>query len=248
MSSYDASFIRANWPAPSSVHAYVSTRVGGVSRHPFDSLNLGAHVQDDAGAVHENRYLFASFIDMPDSVTWLNQVHGTHVANLPCDDLPENADAAFTKVKDQVCAILTADCLPVFFCNESGSKVAVAHAGWRGLCEGVLESTLACFEGSDNVMVWLGPAIGPGAFEVGEEVRAAFIAVHPEAEIAFKAAQGENKWLGDLYLLARQRLMLAGVTQIYGGDYCTYTEDALFYSYRRDGKTGRMASVIWMDK
>lgn len=161
MSSNDASFIQPNWPAPTSVRAYVSTRIGGVSLKPFDSLNLGVHVQDNADAVKQNRHLFSSFIDMPNTVTWLNQVHGVHAVVLPCDDIPESADAAFSNVTNQVCAILTADCLPVFFCNKSGTQVAVAHAGWRGLCAGVLESTLECFDQKDDVMCWLGPAIGP---------------------------------------------------------------------------------------
>ncbi|MEP0073669.1 MAG: peptidoglycan editing factor PgeF [Marinomonas sp.] len=248
MSSHNESFICADWPAPVSVKAYVSTRLGGVSQAPFDSLNLGAHVQDEACSVQKNREIFASYIDMPETVIWLNQVHGTRTVSLPCDKLPESADAAFTGTKDQVCAVLTADCLPVFFCNESGSKVAVAHAGWRGLCEGVLESTLACFDDQDRVMAWLGPAIGPAAFEVGGEVKTAFMGVLPEAEQAFKATQGNDKWLGDLYLLAKQRLAAAGVKDVYGGNHCTYTNETLFYSYRRDGQTGRMASVIWIDQ
>ncbi|WP_421849030.1 peptidoglycan editing factor PgeF [Marinomonas sp.] len=246
MSSNTSSYICPNWPAPSSVRAYVSTRIGGVSRVPFDGLNLGLHVQDDPAAVMKNRQLFASYIDMPDSTTWLNQVHGTDVVNLPSNSLPESADAASSCSVNQVCAVLTADCLPVFFCNQTGTQVAVAHAGWRGLCAGVLESTLAQFDEKDSVMVWLGPAIGPDAFEVGGEVREAFISITPDAEAAFKPARKAGKWLGDLYLLAKQRLVTAGVTQICGGDYCTFTEEARFYSYRRDGKTGRMASVIWI--
>ncbi|WP_392386368.1 peptidoglycan editing factor PgeF [Marinomonas primoryensis] len=247
MSSHKSSFIRPNWPAPSSVCAYVSTRIGGVSCTPFDKLNLGVHVQDNSEAVIQNRHLFASFIDMPNSVIWLNQVHGTDVVKLPCNSLPKSADAAFSDALNQVCAVLTADCLPVFFCNQSGTQVAVAHAGWRGLCAGVLESTLAQFENKSSVMAWLGPAIGATAFEVGGEVRQAFMAWYPEAEEAFKATQASDKWLGDLYLLARQRLHAAGVTQVYGGDHCTFSDAENFYSYRRDGKTGRMASVIWID-
>jgi len=247
MSSHASSFICPNWPAPPSVRAYTSTRIGGVSCTPFNGLNLGIHVQDDPVAVMQNRHLFASYIDMPDSVAWLNQVHGTEVVILPCDPLPASADAAFSDTLNQVCAVLTADCLPVFFCNKSGTQVAVAHAGWRGLCAGVLESTLAQFADKSSVMVWLGPAIGATAFEVGSEVRDAFVEVLPEAKTAFKEARLTDKWLGDLYLLARQRLYAVGVTQVFGGDYCTFTDKTNFYSYRRDGKTGRMASVIWID-
>lgn len=246
MSSSASSFIKPTWPAPSSVRAYVSTRIGGKSDQPFDSLNLGLHVQDDPSVVLQNRHLFASYIDMPDSAIWLNQVHGTDVVSLPSNDVPENCDAAFSDVKNQVCAVLTADCLPVFFCNKSGTQVAVAHAGWRGLCSGVLEATLERFEDKRAVMVWFGPAIGPAAFEVGGEVREAFINVLPEAEAAFEATTGKDKWLGNLYLLAQQRLAAAGVTEFYGGDYCTFSDEAAFFSYRRDMKTGRMASVIWI--
>lgn len=247
MSSNALSYICPTWPAPISVRAYVSTRIGGVSSVPFDSLNLGLHVQDDPAAVQQNRQVFASHIGMPDSTIWLTQVHGTDVVSLPCESLPNSADAAVSNFANQVCAVLTADCLPVFFCNQAGTQVAVAHAGWRGLCDGVLESTLAKFDEPSHVMVWLGPAIGPDAFEVGGEVREAFMSVAMDAEAAFRPAQQQGKWLGDLYLLAKQRLFTAGVTQVYGGDYCTHTDEARFYSYRRDGKTGRMASVIWID-
>jgi YfiH family protein len=246
MSSNTSSYICPTWPAPSSIRAYVSTRIGGVSSALFNSLNLGLHVQDDPVSVTQNRQLFASYIDMPDSTTWLNQVHGTDVVRLPCESIPDSADAAVSSLANQVCAVLTADCLPVFFCNQAGTRVAVAHAGWRGLCAGVLESTLAQFDEIDSVMVWFGPAIGPNAFEVGGEVREAFMSIIPEAVAAFEPARKTGKWLGNLYLLAKQRLVAAGVTQIYGGDYCTFTDEAHFYSYRRDGKTGRMASVIWI--
>lgn len=246
--SSSSSFIRPNWPAPSKICAYVSTRIGGVSSPPFDSLNLGLHVQDDPVSVNQNRHIFTAKTGMPDSIVWLNQVHGTDVVTLPSASLPESADAAFSETLNQVCAVLTADCLPVFFCNASGTQVAVAHAGWRGLCAGILESTLAKFEDNSRVMVWLGPAIGASAFEVGGEVRAAFMAVHPNAQDAFKSVPASDKWLGDLYLLAKQRLCAAGVTQIYGGDYCTFSDETRFYSYRREGKTGRMASVIWIDE
>ena len=247
MPSNDVSFIKPNWPAPASVRAYVSTRLGGVSEMPFNSLNLGSHVNDDISHVQKNRQLFASYIAMPESIVWLNQVHGTDVVTLPCHALPDKADAAFSDTKQQVCAVLTADCLPVFFCNTAGTQVAVAHAGWRGLCSGVLESTLKCFDNPNDVMVWLGPAIGPNAFEVGEEVREAFVSILPEAKNAFQKSKEKGKWLADIYLLARQRLVAAGVNNIYGGDYCTVTDEERFFSYRRENKTGRMASVIWIN-
>ncbi|NLQ19140.1 peptidoglycan editing factor PgeF [Marinomonas sp. M1K-6] len=245
MSSHDFSYLQPDWPAPASVRAYVSTRIGGVSERPFTSLNLGAHVGDVAEHVAENRRLFAQVIGMPGSVQWLNQVHGTNVVSLPCHEVPSGADAAVSDQLNQVCTVLTADCLPVFFCDEAGTKVAVAHAGWRGLCAGVLEEVLKGFDEAEKVLVWLGPAIGPEAFEVGDEVREAFIAQQPEAQQAFVATEN-GKWLGNLYLLARQRLMAKGVERISGGEHCTFTDKARFYSYRRDGQTGRMASVIWL--
>ncbi len=248
MSANSASFILPTWPAPSSVCAYVSTRIGGVSGAPYDALNLGLHVQDDPVAVDQNRRLFASYIDMPDSAIWLNQVHGTEVVTLPCEYLPAAADAAMTRDVNQVCVVLTADCLPVFFCDQAGTQVAVAHAGWRGLCAGVLESTLAKFDDKSKVMVWLGPAIGPDAFEVGDEVKEAFVSVLSEAKEAFKPSGESGKWLGNLYMLAAQRLKKAGVEHIYGGDYCTFRDVERFYSYRRETVTGRMASVIWLDR
>ncbi|MGB3385109.1 MAG: peptidoglycan editing factor PgeF [Marinomonas sp.] len=239
--------IVASWPAPANVKAYTSTRQGGVSQGEFASLNLGAHVGDSEADVLANRRLFSSRVDMSDSLVWLNQVHGTYVVALPSVQSLIEADGAVTQQENQVCAVLTADCLPVFFCNKQGSQVAVAHAGWRSLCFGVLEETLAHFNGSDEILVWLGPAIGPAAFEVGGEVRAAFIEQQAEAEVAF-LSKGNGKWLGNLYLLAKQRLAAHGVTEVYGGDFCTYQNDDDFFSYRRSGKTGRMASVIWFEK
>ena len=239
--------IEANWPAPSHVRAFVSTRNGGVSQGAYNSLNLGAHVGDKPADVLENRVQFSHAIHMPDSLRWLNQVHGTEVIELPSriDDL--SADGAFTKQASQVCAVLTADCLPVFFCNKEGTRVAATHAGWRGLCNGILEQTLQNFPETEEVMVWLGPAIGPSHFEVGEDVKAAFVTKDAMAITAF-VPHVSGKWFADLYQLARQRLLAQGVTQIFGGDHCTFAESDTFYSYRRDGVTGRMASVIWFEE
>ena len=236
--------IAASWPAPDNVKAFTSTRHGGVSQGEFASLNLGGHVGDSDADVQANRQLFSSGVAMPGTLVWLNQVHGTHVAVLPSSQAIVAADSAVTRQQNQVCAVLTADCLPVFLCNKQGTQVAVAHAGWRSLCFGVLEETLKHFDSSDEILIWLGPAIGPAAFEVGGEVRAEFIAQQAEAEAAF-IVKDNGKWLGNLYLLAKQRLAAQGVTEIYGGDFCTYQNEADFFSYRRSGKTGRMASVIW---
>lgn len=243
--------LKADWPAPFHVKTAISTREGGVSLAPYSGLNLGSHVSDSAQAVAQNRQLFIQQAAMPAEPFWLNQVHGTECVVLEQTDFsagPITADASTTKTKGLVSVVLTADCLPVLFCDAAGTQVAAAHAGWRGLVEGVLEHSLAQFSDPMTVMAWLGPAIGPTAFEVGDEVRQAFIAKDAKADAAFISVPGKSgKWLADLYQLARLRLTAAGVSQIYGGGFCTYTDPQRFYSYRRDGQTGRMASCIWID-
>ena len=236
------------WPVPEGVAACSSTRIGGVSLPPYDSLNLGAHCGDNLQHVEENRRRMFAAGGLPSYPVWLEQVHGTAVLKL--DGGPyesKRADASYCNVPGTVCAVMTADCLPVLFCNRAGTEVAAAHAGWRGLCEGVLEETVACFADSpESIMAWLGPAIGPDAFEVGPEVREAFMAEQSEAATAFVSSSNEGKWLADIYLLARLRLARAGVTAVYGGEYCTFSDGEQFYSYRRNGQTGRMASIIWL--
>lgn len=245
MSRNDPLFITPDWPAPAHVRALSTTRRGGCSQPPFDTLNLGTHVGDEAQAVASNRQRLRQHL--PAEPFWLNQVHGSLVVEAsPNTPLPD-ADASITQSAGQVCAIMTADCLPVLFCNRNGDRVAAAHAGWRGLCNGILENTVAAMQCTPgDIMAWLGPAIGPQAFEVGEEVRTAFLAHSPTAASAFQPAPS-GKWLADLYQLARQRLAACGVTQVYGGEYCTYQDQERFFSYRRDGKTGRMASLIWLE-
>lgn len=242
---------KADWPAPLNVKTAISTREGGVSLPPYDGLNLGSHVNDRPEAVAQNRQLFKQQAKMPTEPLWLNQVHGTDCVVLEQTDFsvgPFTADASTTKTKGLVSVVLTADCLPVLFCDASGTQVAAAHAGWRGLVDGVLEQTLAQFPEPNSVMAWLGPAIGPAAFEVGDEVRLAFIEKDAKADAAFVAVPDKTgKWLADLYQLARLRLNACGVSQVYGGGFCTYTTSQAFYSYRRDGQTGRMASCIWID-
>ncbi|MBU1438354.1 MAG: peptidoglycan editing factor PgeF [Gammaproteobacteria bacterium] len=239
-------WLQPDWPAPASVSALSTTRQGGFSTGVFASLNLGSHVGDDAILVEKNRDLLQQQAAMPGAPAWLNQVHGCDVLDLAkWQGDVVSADAAVSNEAGKVCLVMTADCLPVLFCNVQGTKVAAAHAGWRGLCDGVLEQTLAHFDNPADVMVWFGPAIGPGQFEVGAEVRAAFLAKNAIANQAF-VPQGTSKYLANIYLLARQRLMAAGVSRFYGGDYCTVTSPELFFSYRRDGQTGRMASCIWL--
>ncbi|CUB03081.1 peptidoglycan editing factor PgeF [Marinomonas fungiae] len=237
-----------NWPAPVHVKAFVSTRLGGVSNAPYQGLNLGAHVGDQAKHVEANRNELKHLVGFSGDVQWLNQVHSSIAIELPTDQQDRTADACYTKQTNTVCAVLTADCLPAIFTDKNGTQVAAAHAGWRGLCDGVLEETLKTFPNPAEVLVWLGPAIGPDAFEVGPEVREAFIAVDAQAQQAFKPSHNEGKWLGNLYQLARQRLAALGCGQIYGGDFCTYADQERFYSYRRDGVTGRMATLIWIEK
>lgn len=242
--SSNPDFIIPDWPAPSNVKAIQTTRNGGFSTSPYFSLNLGAHVQDDALAVAKNRQLLSQYL--PSEPVWLNQVHGIEVLDAATSLCAQDADASFSKNKHVVCVTMTADCLPVLLCNKQGTAVAAIHAGWRSLCDGVIEATIKSLGlQSEDLMAWLGPAIGPKAFEVGSEVRAAFVAQDVEAEQAFSPVG--DKWLGDLYLIARQRLSKQGVTQVYGGGECTFSNPSQYFSFRRDGVTGRMATMIWFE-
>lgn len=240
-------YIYPHWPAPPPVKGIVTTRLSGPSQAPYASFNLGTQVGDDPATVAACRQLLQQDLGGR-PLNWLEQTHSTQVVQ---DFAPgSQADAAVTASSEYACVVLTADCLPVFFCNRQGTKVAVAHAGWRGLASGVLENTLqalAC--PAQEVLAWLGPAIGPRVFEVGPEVRQAFLAGHPEAAAAFVPSPYRLKhYMADLYRLATQRLNQAGVNAVYGGGWCTVSDTERFYSYRRDGKhTGRMASVIWLD-
>ncbi|WP_413792691.1 MULTISPECIES: peptidoglycan editing factor PgeF [unclassified Pseudomonas] len=238
-------WLTPDWPAPARVKACVTTRAGGVSLAPFDSLNLGDHVGDDPAAVAENRRrLTDQFAITP---AWLQQVHGIAVVEADPAQVA-TADASWTDTPGIACTAMTADCLPVLFCNRAGTRVAAAHAGWRGLANGVLEATLDSLAvPSDEILAWLGPAIGPQAFEVGPEVREAFIAQHPLANQAFAASPKAGKFLADIYALARLRLAARGVTAVYGGGLCTVT-DPRFFSYRRHSRTGRFASLIWIER
>ncbi|HGN1706826.1 TPA: purine nucleoside phosphorylase YfiH [Providencia rettgeri] len=235
-----------DWPQPKNVASCSTTRAGGVSLPPFNSLNLGDHVGDDPNAVSENRQYLEKLAQLPQQPVWLEQVHGTHVLHLDGNEvLNKQADAVYSDQVGQVCAIMTADCLPVLFCNKAGTEVAAAHAGWRGLCHGVLENTISQFISPANeIMAWLGPAIGAEKFEVGGEVKDAF--VNQSSDLASAFIPYNNKYLADIYLLARKKLQAAGIFSIYGGDFCTVTDANRFFSYRREGKTGRMASLIWV--
>lgn len=240
-------FIVPDWPALANVKALQTTRLGGVSKAPYASLNLGVHVHDDPIAVAHNRQLLSPYL--PSEPVWVNQVHGTKVIDAAKSGCLETADGAYTTQANVVCVTMTADCLPVLLCDRAGTVVAAVHAGWRGLCDGVIEAAIAKMPVKPaDLMAWLGPAIGPDVFEVGGEVRAQFMEKDAQAILAFKP-QGD-KWLCDMYAIAKQRLNNVGVTQIYGGgvneSFCTYSDTQRFFSYRRDGVTGRMASLIWL--
>ncbi|CAL1240416.1 peptidoglycan editing factor PgeF [Candidatus Methylocalor cossyra] len=239
-------WIEPDWPAPPGVRAATSLRVGGVSRGPYASLNLGAQVGDDPGRVEENRRRLADALGLPAEPVWLQQVHGCRAVRAD-QPAPMAADAAWTDAVGVVCAVMTADCLPVLLCTRDGGAVAAIHAGWRGLATGVIESTLAAL-GRGDLMAWLGPAIGPEAFEVGGEVRAAFLRNGPDFAAGFREA-GADRWRADLYCLARLILVRQGLSDraIYGGGWCTFANPRAFFSHRRDRITGRMATLIWRE-
>lgn len=242
-----AFYLTPDWPAPAGVRAAFTLRTGGVSMPPFDSLNVGAHVGDAADAVPENRRRIGRTLGLPAEPAWLEQVHGAEVADLDAATPLLRADAALTRAAGRVCAVQVADCLPVLLAARAGSAVAAAHCGWRGLAGGVLEATLCALdEPAGEVYAWLGPAIGPAAFEVGDEVRAAFVAGDAAAAAAF-TANPRGRWQCDLFALARLRLTALGVSAVYGGGLCTHADPQRFFSYRRDGRCGRMAALIWRD-
>lgn len=244
-------FVEAKWSAPAHVKALTTTRSGGVSDDVFAGLNVGDHVDDMPDNVAHNRTLLTNKLALTKPVQWLSQTHSTVIVEALADGQRREADACWTSEAGLACVVMTADCLPVFFTNAEGTKVAVAHAGWRGLVDGILEETLTVFPTLETVHCWLGPCIGPAAFEVGAEVMDAFVQKMPEAQSCFVAQKhAAGKYLADLYQLATLRLVAAGVpsAQVSSCGLCTFTDEARFFSYRRDGQTGRMASLIWIDK
>ncbi|SNR71826.1 conserved hypothetical protein [Methylobacillus rhizosphaerae] len=235
-----------DWPAPSNVRALQTTRHGGISQSPYDSLNLGMHVNDIGVNVAANRQRLNQWV--PTEPVWLNQVHGIAVVDASVASCVPDADAAYAETRHTVCAVMTADCLPVLVCDKAGTIVAAVHAGWRSLLDGVIETTVAAMaRPGEELLAWLGPAIGPDAFEVGDEVRSAFMAHDARAEQAFRSSSAAGKWLGDIFMLGRQRLESVGVNAVYGGGICTYQDAERFFSFRRDDVTGRMASLIWLE-
>lgn len=246
-----SAWIAADWPAPPRVRAVTTTRHGlGVSQAPFDQLDLGLRNGDDVDAVRENRRLLETALELPSSPRWLRQVHGLDVVRFDGTDAAGDeaqADASVTSTPGVVLAILTADCLPMVVAARDGSEVATAHAGWKGLSGGVLEATVGAMHASpDDCIAWLGPAAGPSIYEIGEEVRDAFLARDTRADAAFVPTR-PGHWLVDLYAIARQRLAAAGVHDVHGGTHCTITESQSFFSHRRDQQTGRMATLAWIE-
>lgn len=240
------------WPAPPNVRAVTTTRIGGISTGEFATMNLGNNTHDNIMSVARNRNELIKSLELPSEPCWLHQTHSNKVIRLYDDTaVNQSADASYTTIPEKVCVVLTADCLPVLLSAKDGSVVASIHAGWRGLASGIIETTVSTLLHfgkckPENLLVWLGPAIGPGVFEVGKDVRDVFTAHTADAKKAFRRIYKQQKWLVDIYLLARQRFAQMGVVDVYGGDFCTVTQYEKFYSFRRDGQTGRMASLIWM--
>ena len=230
------------WPAASSVNAVSTLRSGGTSTREYTGLNLADHVGDDPACVAENRRLLQQSLGLRQAPIWLSQVHGNRVIH--SREESREADGVWTDEADTSCAVMTADCLPILLCDRRGSKVAAIHAGWRGLVGGIVHSAVAALR-CEDLMAWLGPAIGPDAFEVGEDVRTAFVDKSPAAIAGFRQ-NDLGRWLADIYTLARLDLKTCGVDEIYGGGLCTFTDSCRFFSYRRDGQTGRMATLIWL--
>ncbi len=239
-------YLLPDWPAPRNVRALTTLRSGGFSTGPYASFNLALHTGDDPVAVGKNRALLRSYFELPSEPVWLQQVHGKRCIEAVSNVADTLADGCWTRTRGCVCAVLTADCLPVLLCDRSGTRVAAAHAGWRGLNAGVISNAVKTLQSDPaDLMAWLGPAIGPLAFEVGLDVMQAFTSKNHNNASAFRQVD-DSHWLCDIYRLAKIELGTLGVTAIYGGDACSHSDERRFYSYRRDGNTGRMASVIWL--
>ncbi len=248
MTEHSERYIEADWPSPANIKAFVTTRKGGESTDCYSSFNMGLYSGDDAEKVLLNRSLLMNDWSLKQSPQWLKQVHGIQVVSAGLNPQEKEGDACWTSNSGRACVVQSADCLPVLFCDTAGTTVAAAHAGWKGLVDGVLEETIKSMGVKpDELLAWMGPAISQKHFEVGPEVREQFLKADLNAESAFKAGKGD-RWYADLYSLARARLQAMGLTKIYGGEYCTVEQEKLFYSYRRDGKhSGRMASVVWIN-
>lgn len=238
-------YIVPAWPAPKNIHAYTTTRLHGFSHAPYDAFNLGDHVEDNPSAVAKNRELLKAELNLPNEINWLRQVHETRALLLPTTEINPIADACFTSAPNTICAILTADCVPILICNRDGTEVAAIHAGWRGLLAGVIEATIQQLKSpAKDLLAWIGPAIGPQHFQINETIREHYLLKSKLFAPAFRTQQ--NELFADLYQLTTITLNTQNVHAIYQTEFCTYQDQALFYSHRRDqGKTGRMATLIW---
>lgn len=239
------SLLIPDWPAPRNIRAATTLRPGGSSSGAFASLNMAMHVGDEDERVKQNRLTVKNLLQLPVEPSWLEQIHGNDIIKASAAGRLERADASYSDETGIVCAVMTADCLPLLMCSGEGKQVAAVHAGWRGLLAGIVTQAVATFKDRD-LLVWLGPAIGPDCFEVGSEVRNAFVEKTPACTDAFKPGK-QDKWLADIYRLARIELAGLGIRRIYGGNFCTYSDAERFYSYRRESKTGRMATLIWRE-
>jgi YfiH family protein len=238
-------WLTPDWPAPANVHAATTLRTGGVSSGLYASLNPAMHVGDNPDHVRQNRQIIKELLGLPGDPVWLAQIHSNRAVQALATEPLQQADASYTAESGVVCAVLTADCLPLLICSADGAQVAAIHAGWKGLLAGVIGNTVTAMQHSD-LLVWLGPAIGPDCFEVGSEVRDAFVQKSAEFAAGFKL-QDNDKWRADIYRLARIDLAMQGIDKVYGGGFCTVTDQERFYSYRRDKETGRMATLIWRE-
>lgn len=246
--------LQPEWSAPPRVHALTTTRLGGTAcSSPYGDFNLATHVGDDPAVVGQNRQRLRTSLNLPNEPVWLNQIHSNNIIKLPVSHntaLPHDADGAYTSTPNVVCAVLTADCLPILLCHHTGNRIAAIHAGWRGLANGILEQAIKSLDiqKPNQWLAWIGPSIGPHAYEVGLDVYTHFTQDHPESEQAFIPGKTAHHFYANLPLLARQKFLSLGISQIYGGQWCTYQDSTHFYSYRREGKTGRMATLIWFEK
>lgn len=238
--------IKAEWEAPAHINAFITTRMGGVSQAPYDHFNLALHTGDDKAHVEKNRRLLLETFHLPSAPCWLNQTHSNKVVHVEHDN-NRDADAAITTKPNQVLAIMTADCMPILICNRNDQEIAAIHAGWRGLACGIIENTIQSMQSEPNdLMAWIGPAICEACFEVGDDVKSTFINQYDFTKYAFTPALYEKKWLGNMNLIAKLILNQLGIQKVFNSNFCTIENGDLFYSYRREGTTGRMASLIWI--
>ena len=239
-------WVWADWPAPKNVRAGTSTRLGGNSLAPYNELNLAAHVGDKPDTIEQNRIILSNYLNLPSEPVWLEQTHSPNIISI--DNAPENhvADGSFTIMKHKVCTIMTADCVPILFCNKEGTAIAAIHAGWKGICWGIIENAIKNFTDPDTILVWIGPCISSEHYEVGKDVYESCISHSASLNTAFRQIN-DTLWLCDLAYIVRIILKNSGVGLIYECNLCTHKEEELFYSYRRDGITGRTASMIWME-